>query len=455
MADVPFELRDDLLQGGAQRVIDGIRGDVRPRGDEVRRDAKRRAGLGAALDEHARLVDAQLPAECLELPADEREERVGRLMQAGLDQEFHNAASIAPPDGFDYASFSHEPFAFMEQPDPASEWLNYHHLRYFCAVAREGSIRRAAERLRTSQSALCAQVKQLEAALGETLYRRSGRSIALTDFGRLVQGYADEIFTIGREILSTARRAPTARALRLSIGIVDSFPKLLSLDVLRPLFHRTPPIHVSCHEGKLEDLLGQLAAHRLDALLADEPPPSTVKVKTFDHPLGASGVTFCAEPRLARRLSGRFPRNLHGAPLLLPMPHTPLRRDLERWFRATRIVPVIVGEYEDAALAKIIATEGVGVIAVPTIVAAEAVERYGFDSLGRTQACQVQLHLITAERRIHHPAVSLLAAGGLRPRRSGQSPRGVGQARGGHTRSSFSHRNRRGGDREPRASRAG
>jgi LysR family transcriptional activator of nhaA len=310
---------------------------------------------------------------------------------------------------FDKAAFSKAAFAFMEKQPPGYEWLNYHHLRYFYAVACEGSISGAAEKLRTSQSALCAQVKQLEAALGETLYRRAGRSIVLTDFGRLIQGYAEEIFAIGQEILSTAKRAPTARTLRLSIGIVDSFPKLLSLDVLRPVFSHSPAIHVACHEGKLEDLLGQLAAHRLDALLADEPPSSTTKVKVFDHELGGCGVTFCAEPKLARGLRGRFPRNLDGAPLLLPLPHTALRRDLEKWFRASRVQPLVVGEFEDAALAKIVATEGIGVIAVPTLVTSEAIERYGFTVIGRTTACRIELHLITAERRIEHPAVSLLA----------------------------------------------
>ena len=343
-------------------------------------------------------------------------------MKNMLDADFHNTSILAQNVRFDYVSLSNKPFDFMESNETSSEWLNFHHLRYFHAVACTGSIRLAAERLRTSQSALCSQVKQLEAALGEPLYLRSGRSIALTEFGRMVQAHADEIFTLGGEILSLAKRGPTKRALRLNIGIVDSFPKLLSLDVLRPVFNSTPPIQVSCHEGKLEDLVGQLVAHRLDALLADELPPSTVKAKTFDHPLGESGITFCAEPRLARKLTGRFPRMLHGAPLLLPMPHTPLRRDLERWFHAARLSPVIVGEYEDAALAKIIATEGVGVIAVPTLVGAEAVERYGFVALGRTEACRVQLHLITAERRIQHPAIALLAEGRVdsKPRRLGR-----------------------------------
>jgi LysR family transcriptional activator of nhaA len=313
----------------------------------------------------------------------------------------------------------------MEQSYEAPEWLNYHHLRYFHAVAAEGSISRAAARLHTSQSALCAQVKQLEAALGEPLYRRSGRSIVLTDFGRTVQGYADEIFALGREILSTARRFPGSRALRLSIGVVDSFPKLLTLDVLRPVFNNTDPIRVVCHEGRMEDLLGQLASHRLDALLADEPPPSTMSVKTFTHTLGSSGITFCAEPTLARSLGRRFPRNLDGAPMLVPVQQNALRRDLENWFREEAITPVIVGEFQDAALAKIVATEGVGVIAVPTLIASEAIERYGFAPLGRTNACQIHLHLITSERRSQHPAVALIQLSGKHSARRGKN-RGSG-----------------------------
>jgi LysR family transcriptional activator of nhaA len=297
----------------------------------------------------------------------------------------------------------------MESADRAAEWLNYHHLRYFHAVAREGSVSGASEKLRTSQPSICAQVKQLEAALGETLYRRRGRSIVLTDFGRVIYGYAEEIFTLGRELLTTAKRAPTARLLRLHVGIVDSFPKLLSLDILRPVFAHVPRIQVTCQEGKLDDLLGQLAAHRLDALLADEPPPSGAQVRTFSHPLGASGVTFCAAPALAGKLSGRFPRNLQGAPMLLPTHNTALRRDLEKWFRSVSIEPEVVGEFEDAALAKIVATEGLGITAVPTVVAAEAIERYGFVTLGRTEECRIQLYLIAAERRIEHPAVALLA----------------------------------------------
>ena len=372
------------------------------------------------------LVDMENLSQRFHALFNELDEGSGWLMIAVCKNEFHNELTIDAISGFDKYTIWKLRLAFMESENTTAEWLNYHHLRYFHAVASEGSVSRASEKLGTSQPSICAQVKQLETALGETLYRRSGRAIVLTDFGRMVHGYAEEIFALGRELLTTAKRGTTARTLRLNMGIVDSFPKLLSLEILRPIFAHTPAVQVSCREGKLDDLLGQLAAHRLDALLTDEPPRSGGNVRTFTHSIGVSGVTFCAAPALAKKLAGRFPRNLDGAPLLLPTQNTTLRRDLEKWFRVAGIEPVVVGEFEDAAMAKIVATEGIGVTAVPTIVIGEAIERYGFVSLGQTDECKIQLHLITAERRIEHPVVALLAWEADRARKT--SPKRAGAA---------------------------
>jgi LysR family transcriptional regulator, transcriptional activator of nhaA len=292
----------------------------------------------------------------------------------------------------------------MESYSPP-EWLNYHHLRYFYTVAKEGSLRGAAEKLKISQSSICAQIQLLESALGEDLFRLSARSLVLTEFGHLILGYAEEIFRLGRELLSARKQFPGVRSLRVNVGIVDSFPKLTSFEILRPAFTHDPPIHVTCHEGKLDDLLVQLATHRVDVVLADEPASPGLQLKTFNHPLGSSGITFCAAPSLARTLKGRFPRNLNGAPALLGTQNTSLRRDLEKWFRSEGIEPRIVGEFEDGALAKIVATEGIGFIHVPSAVAREAVDRYGFTILGRTTKCEIQFYAITAERRVDHPAV--------------------------------------------------
>jgi LysR family transcriptional activator of nhaA len=289
-----------------------------------------------------------------------------------------------------------------------TDFLNYHHLRYFWTVAREGSLRKASEKLRVSQPSMCTQIKLLEARLGETLFRTSGRSLVLTEFGQLIYGHAEEIFTLGGEILRATKQAPGIRGLRLHVGIVDSFPKLMSYDVLRPVLEHQPPVQLTCHEGKLADLVSQLNTHRIDVVLSDEPASPGITGKVFNHLLGSSAITFCAMPGLVKKLKGRFPRNLDGAPALLPTQNCNLRRDLEKWFRNAGVEPRVVAEFEDAALTKIVATSGHGFIAVPSVVAAEAVERYGFVPIGRTKEVETQFYAITAERRFNHPAIQAI-----------------------------------------------
>lgn len=286
-----------------------------------------------------------------------------------------------------------------------TEFLNYHHLRYFWTVANEGSFRRASEKLRVSQPSMCTQIKVLEASLGEALFRPSGRSLELTEFGQLIHGYAEEIFTLGSEILRATKQAPGVRALRLHVGIVDSFPKLMSYEILRPVLDHQPPVRLTCHEGKLTDLVSQLSTHRIDVVLSDEPVSPGSAGKVFNHLLGSSEITFCAMPGLARSLKGRFPKNLDDAPVLLPTQNCSLRRDLEKWFQSAGIQPRVVAEFEDAALMKIVATSGSGYIAVPTVVVSEAIERYGFVPIGRTREIETQFYAITAERRFTHPAI--------------------------------------------------
>lgn len=288
------------------------------------------------------------------------------------------------------------------------EWLNYHHLRYFWAVAREGSLRRAAQKLNVSPPSVSAQIRELEEAFGEKLFRRSGRSNVLTDAGQVALRYADEIFSLGQELANAVKQRPTAKALRLHVGVADSFPKLVTQQILQPVFALAQPVHVICREGKVEDLLAQLAAHRLDVVLADEPAPGSLKVRVFNHPLGECGVTFCAGARLASTLRRGFPRSLNGAPALLPAEGTGLRRSLDRWFQTLGVAPRIVAEFEDPALMKVMASGGQGFIPVPSIVAQEAVDRFSLRIVGATEKCRDQFFAITAERRIHHPAVAVL-----------------------------------------------
>ena len=290
--------------------------------------------------------------------------------------------------------------------------LNYHYLRYFWMVAREGSLRRAAERLHVSQPTISAQVKALEAQLGEKLTRRAGRGLALTDAGRRVLEVAEEIFALGDDLVRAARDPAGVRVQRVAIGVTDSLPKLVSHALMRPLFRLPHPVQVVVSEASAAELLVQLAAHRLDLVLADEPAPSALPVRAFNHPLGDCGVSFLATPELAATLRGPFPKRLRGAPILLPTPGTALRRSLEQWLRGETLEPRVVAEYDDGALMKIAAADGLGVLPIPTAAEREALERYDLVRVGRTEACRQEFFAISAERRLTDPAVVAITEGG-------------------------------------------
>lgn len=285
------------------------------------------------------------------------------------------------------------------------EWLNYHHLFYFWTVAKEGSLRKASEKLHVSQPSISAQISALEGALGEKLFRPSGRTKVLTETGHMALGYAEEIFSLGRELMSALRSRPGTRPARFNIGITDSVPKAIAYEIMRPVLHLRPAVQAICREEKVDALLGQLATHRLDIVLADEPAPSGLKFKTFHHPLGSSDVTFCAPPALATTLRRNFPRSLDGAPALLPTENTAFRMALESWFEAQRIQPQIVAEFEDTALMHRAAEDGLGFIPVYTVIAPAVMKQYGWKKIGHAEDCTGHFYAITAERKLKHPAV--------------------------------------------------
>jgi LysR family transcriptional activator of nhaA len=288
------------------------------------------------------------------------------------------------------------------------EWLNYHHLRYFWVVAKQGSLKKAAEKLHVSQPSMSEQIKELEEALGEALFRRSGRSNVLTDAGQIAFRYAEEIFSRGAELANAIKQRPGVQSLRLHVGVADAVPKLVTNEILKPVLAMPQTVHVICREGKMEDLLAQLAAHQLDIVLSDEPPSSSVKFRVFSQLLGESGITFCAAGKLAESLRKGFPESLHNAPALLPAENTAMRRSLEKWFREKQIHPRVIAEFEDGALMKVMGAEGKGFIPVPTVVLHEALTRYRFKVIGAAENCRDQFYAITAERRITHPAVVLM-----------------------------------------------
>ena len=285
------------------------------------------------------------------------------------------------------------------------DWLNYHHLFYFWMVAREGGVSRAAERLRLSQPTVSAQVRRLENALGERLLARQGRRLVLTDVGRVVDRYADEIFSTGSELLETLKGRPSGRVPQLTVGVANAVPKLAVYRLLRPVTDGSDALHITCVEGHPDDLVAQLATHALDVVISDTPAAAHVRVKVFSHLLGESDMTFFAGAALARRLRRQFPRSLDGAPLMLPTRNTALRRSLEQWFETEDLHPIVTGEFEDPALLTAFGASGRAVFPAPSAIAREVCRHHRVAVVGRTAAVRERYFAISVERRIKHPAV--------------------------------------------------
>ena len=286
------------------------------------------------------------------------------------------------------------------------EWLNYHHLLYFWAVARYGSVVRASEELRLAQPTISGQIRRLEEVLSEKLFDRVGRKLVLTDMGRTVFRYADEIFSLGQDLLGTLKGRPSARTLRLTVGVADVLPKVLVQRLLEPAFHIGRPIQLFCREDRVvEDFLGALAGQELDLVLTDRPLGPGLRVHAFNHLLGECGTTFLAKPNLARSLRAGFPRSLDGAPFLLPAGHATVRRALDQWFDASRIRPALVAEFDDSALMYAFGREGKGVFPAPTVFEAEFRRLYGVEVVGHAKKLRQHFYAISVDRRIKHPAV--------------------------------------------------
>jgi LysR family transcriptional activator of nhaA len=220
---------------------------------------------------------------------------------------------------------------------------------------------------------------------------------------------AAEIFSLGTEMVRSLHGQGSVRSLRLNIGITDSLPKLVAWRLIRPAVKAFPNLQLSCAEGHAQELLGSLAAGRLDVVLSDEAAPSSMPVKAFNHLLGESPVVFCAVPALAKKLSANFPASLKDAPVLLPASRTAWRHELDRWFDSHRIRPHIVAEFDDAALMKTAASDGMGLAPIAASVLDEAVDRYGLKPVGRPVRCGFSCYLITLERAMRHPALAVIA----------------------------------------------
>ncbi len=285
------------------------------------------------------------------------------------------------------------------------ERLNYHHLLYFWTVVREGSISRACEKLHLAQPTISSQLRELEKSLGEKLFYKAGRNLVPTESGRVVFRYADEMFSIGQELMDILKGRRLGQSLRLFVGITEVLPKLTAYRLIEPALRLPEPVQVVCYEDKAERLLAELSVHGLDIVLSDLPAPPSARVRAFNHLLGECPVSVFGAPDLAAAYRRDFPHSLDGAPFLLPTAHSALRRSLEQWFDSEGIRPVIKGEIEDSALLKAFGQAGVGLFAAPNVVEAEIRRQYRVRVIGKIDSVREQFYAISVERELKHPAV--------------------------------------------------
>lgn len=289
--------------------------------------------------------------------------------------------------------------------------MNYKHLHYFLQVAKLGGVTRASEQLHLSPQTISGQIQLLEEALGTPLFTRSGRGRVLTDAGRMVQRYAEDIFSIGAELQEAMRDYPrTGRALEFRVGVADAVPKSIACRLIEPASLLPEPVRIVCREWKLDTLLGELAMHRLDLVIADAPIPPSVSVRAFNHKLGASGVSFFAAPALAQALKRGFPACLDGAPLLTPAEESAVGQRLRAWLLARSLRPRIVCECDDSALAKEFGRRGMGIFVGPTVLEREIEQQYGVRRLGATAEVSEEFFAISVECRITHPCVTAISS---------------------------------------------
>lgn len=284
-------------------------------------------------------------------------------------------------------------------------WVNYHHLMYFWTVAREGTIARASEKLHLGQPAISTQLKQLETALGVKLFQKSGRKLEMTEMGQTVYRYADEIFSLGGEMLDTIRGRPTGKPIRFAVGIVDSVPKMIAKSLLEPALKMPEPLQLICVENTLEKLLSELALHNLDLVISESPLTGAMRIRAFNHQLGESSIAIFGVKGLARKCRANFPQSLDGAPLLLPHGTSPLRRAIDTWLDTENLKPVIRAEFDDSALLKVFGQAGEGLFPAPFVVRDEICRQYEVEVIGEIPAIRERYFAISAERRLKHPAV--------------------------------------------------
>lgn len=288
--------------------------------------------------------------------------------------------------------------------------LNFKHLRYFWMVAKTGSIAKAAAQLHLTPQSISGQLTEFADTLGVELFRRVGRNLELTETGRRILSYAEDIFSTGDELLELVRDKTFTTTISFRVGCADSVSKLIACRLVEPALKLREPVKLICREGRLASLVADLAVHRLDLIIADRPMPSHLSVRGYNHLLGESGMTVFATAELAKQLGKGFPACLNGAPILLPGEDFAIHQRVLQWLEKSQVHPRVVGEFDDSAMIKAFGQSGAGAFFAPTVIASQVCDQYGVVRLGQVDSLVEQVYAITTERRMSHPATLAISA---------------------------------------------
>ncbi|MGB1255393.1 MAG: transcriptional activator NhaR [Thiolinea sp.] len=286
--------------------------------------------------------------------------------------------------------------------------LNFKHLYYVREVSNAGGIARASERLHLTPQTISGQISTLEENLGIKLFQRQGRTLELTEAGQVAVEYADKIFQLGVELEERLQHYPENRAQLFRVGVSDLVPKSVAYRLLEPAMQMNKQLRIVCTEGQLDDLLGELAVHRMELVIADTPMPPNMNIKGFDHKLGSSTLCFYATPELRATLTGDFPACLDNAPMLIPSEGATLRNNLMQWFHLHDVHPMIVGEFDDSALMKAFGLAGAGILAFPSALENILKTEGNMEVIGHVPELTEQYFAISVERKITHSAIKAI-----------------------------------------------
>ncbi len=283
--------------------------------------------------------------------------------------------------------------------------LNYKHLRYYWMVAKTGSISKAAQQLHLTAHAISGQINEFEQTLGVELFKKRGRNLELSDAGRRIFAYADEIFSTGDELLEVLREQILSRRRSLRVGVADAVPKIIAYHLLEPALKMEQAIRLNCREGRLDVLLAELALHKLDAVIADRAISQTSNFKLYPHLLGKCSLSVFASPTLAQQLGTDFPACLKQAPVLIPGEDSAVQSKILQWLAQQQLQVSIVGEFDDGALMKAFGRAGIGCFFAPSAMQEQICQQYQVQPLGEIASISEEFYLITSERRLQDPAI--------------------------------------------------